>query len=51
MPWDDAEEPIRRYVESVAGYEKNRYELDRSTIEKVERHWGFAIKEWGYEVH
>ena len=32
-----------------SGYRKNRYRFDRSLIDKVDRNWGFAVREWGYE--
>ena len=30
------------------GYEKNVYDLNAEAIETVNRHWGFALGEWGY---
>jgi hypothetical protein len=45
----EAEPAIRAYLESIAGYSKNKYVLTDDVIEKVNRHWGFAFDEWGYE--
>jgi hypothetical protein len=45
----EAEGAFRAHVESVSGYEKNRYRLDPEQIRKVNRHWGFAFEQWGYE--
>ena len=47
--WDQAREPVAKYLGSLSGYCKNRYLFDRSLIDKVDREWGFAVREWGYE--
>ncbi|MCY3738582.1 MAG: sulfotransferase [Gemmatimonadaceae bacterium] len=47
--WEGARKPVAEYLESLAGYRKNRYRFDRSLIDKVDREWGFAVREWGYE--
>jgi hypothetical protein len=44
-----AEPAFRSYLDSVSGYRKNAYELDRETIEKVNAHWAFAFEAWGYK--
>jgi len=40
---------LRTYLESVAGYKKNPYDLDPGVIERVNRHWGFVFDAWGYD--
>ena len=45
----DAEPRFRSYLNSVAGYRKNVYELDGDVIAKVNEHWAFAFKEWDYD--
>ena len=47
--FDESEPALRAYIDSVSGYEKNSYQLDTDAIEKVNRHWGFAFDQWGYE--
>jgi len=47
--FDAAESRFRDYFASLAGYEKNRYDLDEDAVGKVERHWQFAVRQWGYE--
>ena len=37
------------YVDSVAGYRKNAYELDDEVIAKVNQHWPYVFEAWGYE--
>ena len=47
--WERARRPVAEYLETLSGYRKNRYRFDRSLIDKVDREWGFAVREWGYE--
>lgn len=44
-----AEPAFRSYLDSVAGYRKNVYELDGDVVAKVNRHWPYAFEEWGYD--
>lgn len=44
----DVEPALRAYIESVQGFEKNIYSVDDAVIVKVNRHWQFALEEWGY---
>lgn len=44
-----AEPAMRAHIESQAAYQKNRYNFAPELMDKIEKHWGFAIKEWGYE--
>jgi hypothetical protein len=39
---------MRRYLDSLKGYKKNRYRLSPTDIANVNRHWAFAFYEWGY---
>lgn len=47
--WDEARPDIERYIQSKQGYKKNRYEYEARTVELVNRHWGEALDDWGYE--
>ncbi len=50
LPGFSAAEPaLRAFLRSVSGYRKNTYRLDPKAIEVVNRRWGFAFDEWGYE--
>lgn len=49
LPWAEASEPVNRYASSLAGYQKNRYEIEPSVIDRVNHHWGAIIREWGYD--
>ncbi len=44
-----AEAGFRSQIESLAGYQRNRYNLSQDVIRKVEKQWGFTIDRWGYE--
>jgi hypothetical protein len=44
----EAEPAFRAYVDSIAGYEKNEYQVKDDIIEKVNQHWRFAFDAWGY---
>lgn len=44
-----AESRFRAYLDSVAGYRKNAYELDGNVIAEVNRHWQFVFDQWGYD--
>jgi hypothetical protein len=39
---------FRAYLDSVRGFQKNTYRVDDAVVAKVNRHWGFALDEWGY---
>ena len=46
-----AEPSIRKYLESIAGYEKNRFsEVEPPWKAEVARRWGRSFDEWGYAV-
>jgi hypothetical protein len=44
-----AESGFRSYIDSIADYRKNTYEMDASVIAKVNQHWQFAFDQWGYD--
>jgi omega-hydroxy-beta-dihydromenaquinone-9 sulfotransferase len=46
-----AEPAIRRYLDSIAGYQKNRFrDLDPSLKAQIARRWRRSFDEWGYAV-
>ncbi len=46
-----AKEFIQRYTDKKKGYKKNKYEYKPRTIQLVNEHWGYALKDWDYPVH
>ena len=46
-----AEAAIRRYTDRKKGYKKNKYEYKPRTIQLVNENWGYALKDWDYEIH
>lgn len=49
-PFTRVRSRLRRYLDSLAGYKKNRYEISAEDVKKVNEHWRFAFDEWGYEM-
>lgn len=49
--FDAAENSIRAYTDQKKGYKKNKYEYKPRTIQLVNDNWGYALKDWEYEVH
>ena len=47
--WTAAREPINDYLGTLSSYRKNAHDIDQETIDAVDREWGFAVEEWGYQ--
>ena len=47
----EAEPAITAYLNKKKGYKKNKYEYKPRTVQLVNEHWGYALKDWGYEIH
>ena len=48
--FDEALPNFQAYIDDQASYKRNRFALPADVIEKVSKHWQFAIDKWGYEV-
>ena len=46
----EARADIEKYVGGKKGYKKNKYKYDDRTIRLVEENWGFALKQWDYNL-
>ena len=46
----EARADIEKYVGGKKGYKKNKYKYDDRTIRLVEENWGFAVKQWEYNL-
>ena len=46
----EARADIEKYVGGKKGYKKNKYKYDDRTIRLVEENWGFALKQWEYNL-
>jgi hypothetical protein len=46
----EAKIAMQIYLEKQADYVKNVHKPDEDTIRKIDEHWGFTIKRWGYEL-
>jgi hypothetical protein len=41
---------IEAYLGEQKNYRKNKFQLPKETIDKVEKQWGFTIKKWDYSI-
>jgi hypothetical protein len=49
--FQEVEQPLRRYLDSVSGYRKNEFpELAPDVRRRVAGEWGRCFEEWGYAV-
>ncbi len=48
--FEAAQADITAYLEKKKGYKKNAYKYDPKTVELVEKHWDFALKQWDYKL-
>lgn len=48
--FEEARADIEKYVGGKKGYKKNKYKYDDRTVQLVQDNWGFALKQWNYEL-
>lgn len=48
--FEQAEPEFKKYIDSQANYETNKYALDEETINKISEEWKFAIEKWQYDI-
>ncbi|NEU74340.1 sulfotransferase [Hassallia byssoidea VB512170] len=48
--FEQAEAEFKKYIQSQANYETNKYTLDEETIKKITEQWRFTIEKWQYDV-
>ena len=46
----EARPAIENYVGGKKGYKKNRYQYDERTVQLVQKHWGYALGQWNYQL-
>lgn len=46
----EARPAIENYVGGKKGYKKNRYQYDERTVQLVQKHWGYALEQWNYQL-
>ena len=46
----EARGSIEKYVGGKKGYKKNKYKYDDRTVQLVQDHWDFALKQWDYSL-
>ena len=47
--WETAKPHIDAYLQTLSGYRKNKFQPDRTVLERVSGEWAFALDAWGYE--
>ena len=47
--WEQARPRVEAYCDTIAGYRKNAFRIDRAVIDRVNREWGFALRVWPYD--
>ena len=48
--WDNAKDDIRAYLEKKKSYQKNTSSYDEHTKQQVQKHWRYAMEQWGYDI-
>lgn len=48
--FEETKADIIRYLDKKKGYRKNTYSYDPRTVELVNKHWHFALEQWGYQL-
>jgi omega-hydroxy-beta-dihydromenaquinone-9 sulfotransferase len=48
--FEDALPFFEKYQESMESYKKNKYSISRALLEKIQQEWGFAMKEFKYDL-
>ncbi|MEG2573756.1 MAG: sulfotransferase [Bacteroides sp.] len=48
--FEEARKDIEKYLGEKKGYKKNKYKYDARTVQLVEEHWNFALRDWGYSL-
>ena len=41
---------FQEYINSLAGYRKNKYTITRELLDRILERWGFAMELWNYKV-
>jgi hypothetical protein len=41
---------FENYLTEIKNYRKNKFELSEEIIKKVEKNWGFTIRNWDYKI-
>ena len=48
--YQKSESYFESYLDSKKSYQKNKHHITAKMIHKIETEWGFAMKEWSYDV-
>ena len=48
--FEAAKADIAAYLDKKKGYKKHAYKYETRTVELVEKHWDYALKQWDYKL-
>ena len=48
--YDKSEAYFDAYLNKMKSYQKNKHQITKALMEKIQTEWGFAMKEWGYGI-
>lgn len=48
--FDQSQAYIKKYLNKMQSYQKNKHHITADLMEKIQTEWGFAMKEWGYGI-
>ena len=48
--FETAKVQFEKYLEDSKSYKKNKHLIKKELLDKILEEWGFAMKEWGYDI-
>jgi len=45
-----SESYFESYLNKMKSYKKNKHQITKELLEKIQKEWGFAMKEWAYDI-
>jgi len=48
--FEEAKPHFENYIASQKSYKKNKYQMPKSKVDHILKHWQFAMDQWGYDI-
>lgn len=48
--WTDTKPHLKKYLEELGDYKKNKYKISKLELDRILAEWGFVFEKFGYEV-
>ncbi|MEZ5084212.1 MAG: hypothetical protein R2750_12320 [Bacteroidales bacterium] len=48
--FEESKSSFEEYINSMKDYKKNKHTIEKETIDKVIKNWGFSMAEWNYDL-